>query len=304
MVHDRIETAKAALGPARTFLESRGVEFTHDGRFRCPTPEHVDNNPSAKIDRDNAQRWRCWSCGAKGDVLDLYQIEHGVSCKKALEQLVGKGIVPVKSCKLKPLLSRAGDPPPRLDGSDLIYMQTCADDLLASPAAIIQHARWRNWNRKTILHLARDRSLGISEDGRLAFLYMSGVKYRNLDGRKPKVHWRPGGKPSIWRIDQMNLANPEHVIIAEGETDVITLVDEGVEDSGTGVENDRFSSNRFVIALPSAGYRIHPKEAELFRDRVVIFYPDADHAGQQCVEANRKILSRITRQVKVVRNGC
>jgi hypothetical protein len=299
---NRIEQAKDRLGSLHSFLESKGVQLKgSSGLHHCINPNHPDKNPSATI---KGEYFRCWACGAKGDVLEAYTLIEGKTVKEALRDLLdGQELTQsrIKPVKLKPLTPK---PVPLLEGDELVFMLACVDRLCKSPAAIHRFAHWRGWKDTTITYLAHDRSLGLSGNGRLCFCYSTGVKYRNKDGVNPKVIWRKGGKASLWRFGQMKSADPAEVVVTEGETDAITLIDEEVEDSAAdNPDNGQFSSRRFVIALPSAGYSISPLEAEAFRGRRVTFYPDLDTAGQQCLEKNVRILAGIASDVLVVKSG-
>lgn len=55
-------------------LSEKGVEYTEKGNdyvVSCFNPEHEDNNPSLRIDRDTG-RFHCLSCGFKGDLFDHF----------------------------------------------------------------------------------------------------------------------------------------------------------------------------------------------------------------------------------------
>ncbi len=77
---DRVEELLDMLGGGR-----RG------NRWSCPTPEHADENPSCStfVRRDGRTGWKCFSCGASGDLVDLLEIA-GASRKEAL---VSAGII-------------------------------------------------------------------------------------------------------------------------------------------------------------------------------------------------------------------
>jgi hypothetical protein len=62
----------ADLGPSR------------GGRWLCPF--HDDHNPSLTLTRDR-QHWRCWSCGAHGDVVDWVAKQDGVDRVEAALRL-------------------------------------------------------------------------------------------------------------------------------------------------------------------------------------------------------------------------
>ncbi len=55
-------------GFLKSYLQGFGP-VTEAGYFRCIHPGHDDKHPSASIDpKSNWTRWRCWSCGASGDI--------------------------------------------------------------------------------------------------------------------------------------------------------------------------------------------------------------------------------------------
>ena len=56
-----------------------------NGKYRCPAPDHPDQNPSCSIftRKDGRTGWRCWSCGARGDLIDLQELM-GADKKQAL----------------------------------------------------------------------------------------------------------------------------------------------------------------------------------------------------------------------------
>jgi hypothetical protein len=72
-----------------------GIEMTAVGRVlraRCLVPSHEDKEPSFTIDPAK-QRFRCYGCGVRGDVVDLVKLARGVAVGEALAYLDG-GIVP------------------------------------------------------------------------------------------------------------------------------------------------------------------------------------------------------------------
>lgn len=50
----------------------------------CPLHQHNHKTPSLSVKGD---RWRCWSCGAYGDVIDLYAQLRGISLSEAFHEL-------------------------------------------------------------------------------------------------------------------------------------------------------------------------------------------------------------------------
>lgn len=49
--------------------------------FRCINPEHEDKNASCRY-RDKSNRFKCYSCGKTGDILDAIQLFEGIQTKK------------------------------------------------------------------------------------------------------------------------------------------------------------------------------------------------------------------------------
>lgn len=96
----------ANAGPddlVRAFRELFGVDVVR-GRVRCPMPDHVDANPSCTISvgEDGRARWSCWSCKARGDLVDLVRL-----ARRDPRSIVG--IMESTSSKPCPSASRRGD---------------------------------------------------------------------------------------------------------------------------------------------------------------------------------------------------
>lgn len=53
---------------------------------RCPMPDHEDRTPSFFVNPDK-QSYRCFGCGAHGDVIDLVMKVEGLTFKEALQHL-------------------------------------------------------------------------------------------------------------------------------------------------------------------------------------------------------------------------
>ena len=66
-----------------------GVDLKPRGRYwraRCPFPDHEDKDPSFFVD-PATQRFVCYGCGRRGDVIDLVMALRGVGFREALEEL-------------------------------------------------------------------------------------------------------------------------------------------------------------------------------------------------------------------------
>jgi len=104
-------------------------------------------------------------------------------------------------------------------------------------------AKARQWQERTLHDLALDGYLGRDDDGHICFISATGCKSR---WREPKRftsesgkagHWRENGerrfrflsgKSWLWRGEL--IPGAQTVYLCEGETDVITLIDRGIED--------------------------------------------------------------------------
>jgi twinkle protein len=138
-------------------------------------------------------------------------------------------------------------------------------------------AKARGWKPETIRDLTIGPHLGWHE-GKLAFIYESGVKLRWRQHGERVVRWA-FGKPWLWRGSLIDTAAT--IYLCEGETDAISLIDAGLESDGRTV----------AVALPSAT-TFNERWADLFLGKDVILAFDADKAGQ---EATHRV-SRLLRQ--------
>lgn len=71
-------------------MEHYGTQFDRRGNALCPF--HSDNHPSLSIKNE---RYKCWACGASGDMFDFVQNLYGDSFVEAIERInrdLGLGI--------------------------------------------------------------------------------------------------------------------------------------------------------------------------------------------------------------------
>lgn len=76
---DNFEALKGKLRPLlKRYLEEQGVEVKDSGLFKCINPEHNDRNPSCGlVPESNGTIFNCFSCGAKGDILQAAHLLEG-----------------------------------------------------------------------------------------------------------------------------------------------------------------------------------------------------------------------------------
>jgi hypothetical protein len=133
-------------------------------------------------------------------------------------------------------------------------------------------AKARGWKSETIRHLALEGYLGWL-DGKLAFVYDTGVKLRWRQNGERIIRWA-FGKPWIWRGSFLSIPQRTLIYLTEGETDAISLLDGGVEST---------DSAALVVAVPSAS-NFDRKWAPHFSGKDVLIYFDGDHAGDAATE--------------------
>lgn len=95
-------------------------------------------------------------------------------------------------------------------------------------------ANHRHWKPETLIELAREGYLGWKAgngvgEGKIAFIYDTGVKLRWREKGERIIHWA-FGKPWVWRGAWLEAARS--VYLCESETDAISLIDAGVENEG------------------------------------------------------------------------
>jgi hypothetical protein len=67
----------------------RDINLVRSGKvYRGLCPFHKDHNPSLTVDPAR-QRWKCWACGAEGDVIDWVKSRRGLATREAIDALAG-----------------------------------------------------------------------------------------------------------------------------------------------------------------------------------------------------------------------
>jgi len=180
------------------------------------------------------------------------------------------GIPPAAAAPAKrahqPTLATAQPADEFLSSEDCKRAIEMAVALRETPELCERVARARGWKTETIGNLALEPSLGWHE-GKLAFIYETGVKLRWRQRGERIVRWA-FGKPWLWRGSLIDIA--QTIVLTEGETDAISLVDAGLE----------FSGRMLAVALPSSS-TFDEKWAKLFAGKELILAFDADRAGRE-----------------------
>jgi hypothetical protein len=223
------------------------------------------------------RRWHCFGkCDSGGDIVDLDRALNGGEVIDAVKRIRAINLgppLPLSEHDDRETASIVITPenpwglPYFLSAKERVICSDCAHRLAASNYWLSAISSWRGWKMEAIRALALEGSLGIDSAGRICFIYESGLKfrYRDLDTNERIIRWR-FGKPTLWRLFCVALAWKFY--LAEGESDAISLIDEGVERE-PGVS---------VLAVPCSGFDLAPL-ASLFIDKEVVLVPDPDTAG-------------------------
>jgi hypothetical protein len=131
---------------------------------------------------------------------------------------------------------------------------------------------------------------------RLVYTYPSGIKIRTPFGPDSKCRflWEYGRAELPWRAFMLRRDYIRTVHISEGESDSITLINEGMEDI-------RSDSPSCVVAAPGTGFK--SEWAPLFAGKTVVIWFDEDgnESGQRAIERAVTILKPYVREI-IVRN--
>jgi hypothetical protein len=283
---DRIDF-DAFRGLLVPYLLAIGVELQRAGRDtligRCPIHQEKDGRAFA-VYADG--RWHCFGkCGSWGDVIDLDRALNGGKLPDAIKRIRAMSLGPplplseYDDDRASEIVITSENPlglPYSLSSKEREICANCAHRLAASNFWLSEISSWRGWKKETIRTLALEGSLGVDPAARICFNYESGLKFRyddldlcgdpNVPDKDRRIIKWWFGKPTLWRLGCLTLSRK--VYLSEGETDAISLVDEGVEQE-PGVS---------VIAVPCSTFCLAPL-APLFKDKEVVLVPDPDEAG-------------------------
>ena len=257
-------------------------------RHRCLCPFHNDQRHPNLSFHTGRNTFRCWSCQAKGDPLDLVQKVLGLGFVDAARWLADQSNVILTTWKPTP------DPPPR--PFDAQRYQRYFEHPWLSPEArrflyderridpdVVRRCRLTSW---------RDREgvswLQIPYYGREGELI--GVQNRNLGlatAEKPRFRFVVGCRPTMYNQQVLrDVAPGSDVWIAEGCSDCWALM------SAPG--------HGQAIAIPSATLLTAPDKqllASLAQERAITFHmaPDQDEPGRKLFEEIRAVLPGLVR---------
>jgi DNA primase len=245
------------------------------GKLWWLCPFHDDSNPSFNVDPE-ANRWRCYGCGAHGDAADLVEAVQGCDFKAAVDFLSGKAVRTGRS------IARKAPARPKERSSDwsqqgAVRLLHFARRRLWSPdgASELRYLRGRGLTDETIKSFALGSSPPIdssygprgvlipwAENKRITLL-----KIRQPDGRTPKYRELFRDGPSLYP-SPCSIRPGKPLVVVEGELDALLLGQELGEMAG-------------VVTLGSAANRPSVNLLAMVNVASALFIAtDADDAGE------------------------
>ena len=229
--------------------------------WKAKCPAHDDREPSLSINKgaDHRILIKCQAGCSTDDVLAALGMTY-------------HDLFPAKFSRMPPRSVSLLPPRTSQSADDFLSKQEClraiemAVTLRKTPNLCERIAQARGWRTETIRELSREPSLGW-HDGKLAFIYETGVKLRWRQQGERIIRWA-FGKSWLWRGSYIDTVTT--VYLCEGETDAISLIDAGLESDGQTI----------AVALPSAS-TFNERWATLFAGKEVVLALDADRPGQQ-----------------------
>ena len=300
----------------RSVATDLGFQLSPKGGGRCRLPGHADRNPSFGIQEEH-NRFTCYACGGKGDVIDLVRMMNGLdfvdACGWLTDYYLGGVRGPQAARPMKPTSITRSDGPATVKSKPTV---------MADPEVygwLLQHSPLgmdgetyllsRSFSRTTIDHfrvgqignrsitkreavarfgaervrrcgLLDDRDRFIFPSGYLLFPYMQGEAVDYLQARRSDSNpkWR-----WLCPLGVRPLVFNTNVLADDVSTIAIC---EGVTDVLSAHQ-----LGRSAIGLIGADGELDDQTILLLRKRNVAVYGDADSAGGRFAARLVKVLS-------------
>lgn len=242
-----LQDIKARADLTKLFRED-GHELRRAGaNWFCHCPFHEEKSGSCKVDEE---RFKCFGCGASGDVFDYWERSRGSTKRDAIEELARYvGLAPDIDGFHKPAPKPRPRPKKRdeiipLDADQTKEWLDAVERLKESPESIARIARWRGFKVETVRWAVEQGIIGLrswsgvlreaflveAPEARSGPLVPVSVHIRlgpeTRGNPHPKQSWRfdPAGRGS-WPIIMGDLPSAQHTFLLEGQWDALALVD-------------------------------------------------------------------------------
>lgn len=257
-------------------VASAYVELKRDGReFKACCPFHGDNTPSFTIYQargDQAWRFQCFGCGARGDVIDFVREIEGVDFNEAARRLGARELP-------------ASRPPPRPLPPDASedWLPVCPVPAGVDQPFANEGGAWRIWNPK------RERESTMRPSASWAYRDASGallgwvIRCDFDDGGKltPQVTYCRHRDTGEARWCMRPFPTPRPLLGLDDlakRPDRPVLVVEGEKSRSAGA---RLLPGFVVVTWPGGTRGARHTDLTPLRGRAVTFWPDADEPGAE-----------------------
>ena len=291
--------------PIEEVAAKLGIEV---GRHRALCPFHQDRHPSLHFDIKR-NRYKCFSCGASGNVIDLVMRYMNIGFKEAMEWMgapppPGGGI----SCPPDTPAALLNPPPGGRGAVDIEYLST----LIARPVINSEAAHFLYDERKIDQRVVR--WCGISSISEPMPCWRFGktfydapsllIPYRDVDGKllsvqgrymgnedKPRFRFPRGSHVGMYNKPVIRRLKPgDELWISEGPSDCWALL----------------SAGHKAVAIPSAT-SLTKADISLLREGLpegvsLHMYPDNDEPGMKLFEDLKRWFSQL--RGHVLPEGC
>jgi hypothetical protein len=259
------------------------------------------NSLGIQLTGPHAGLWHDRAAGRGGNFIDLLMANRNLNFADAvaeIERCLGTGFrrddVGSASKPERTICTRSSEKssyqrvPFELSTQDIERMAGAAHRLACCSALIAQFAEARpEWTPDAIREAALDGDLGY-ENGKLIFGYRYGMKARWEDENGERViRWLCGNAGGeCWR-QSLLIRSIRLVYICEGESDTLTGISLGLEQSGDAL----------VVGLPSASAYLEPGP---FVGKDIVLIVDPDQAGTIAKHKLRLLLGPVAASVTSV----
>lgn len=288
-----LDKIKAQLNPAAVVAEYTHQEPKPNRNIRCPNQRHADTEPSCSVDY-NTGLWKCFGCGAQGDLLDLigyclfpdYDCETRPHFKQLLDLLAGVQLKPMPEFERQQrAAAQQGTVELRLEKRQLLKW---TDNLLSEPDILdwLSRRGVRGVVEAQLGYTASDPALEQWQHHKLTIPHfyrgiLTAVKLRHDPRRRaPKgkkyISMRGSSYAMPYNADCLNFCQ-KTVFLIETELDALALMELLDTDA--------------VVALPAGSFTDEIASMLLTAARVVAVM-DNDEAGRQMGDAIKKRIGR------------
>lgn len=251
------------------------------------SPFRDDRNPSFSIFQ-NGTAFKDHATDEKGDVIEFYRLHAECSFQDAIyacAQFAGieveqDGYIPLQAPR-EPV-SEKEEPPVQLAQSDVElcenakreFLASATDDFVMDNHELNEFLERKKIRTKTLIKLATEDCLGFYM-GKLLFRYECGIKIRWKYESSHSARWLCGkAKHCLWRAHKPIPMSVRSVVLTEGETDLMALLEERPE-----------KPECKYLAIPAASWAPTKRLAyRIAACRHVLLAMDGDKAGRKAVE--------------------